>query len=122
MSTFVKKRDGRKEAFDVEKIKKVIRWGIGKLDLNPLVLEAKFDEFIKDGISTNDIQKNLIYHSRILCSPEEPEWSIVAGRLEKIEETRLINIYKTNSYQSIPQILRGFVVSFVTSVPSAFFA
>ena len=79
---FVTKRDGRKEEFSIEKIKKVIRWATQDLSINNLALESKFDEFLQDGISTDDIQTNLIYHARILCTPEEPEWSVVAGRLE----------------------------------------
>ena len=98
MSTFVEKKDGRKEEFDVNKIKKVIKWAVGGLDVNPLVLESKFDEFVKDGISTNDIQDNLIYHSRILCSPEEPEWSIVAGRLKTMRRWKETQVFEKSFY------------------------
>lgn len=104
MTSFVTKRDGRKETFDVEKIKKVIEWatrGLG--DINPLVLESKFDEFIKDGISTDDIHSNLIYHSRILCSPEEPEWSIVAGRLETMRRWKETQIFEKSFHYYIQE-------------------
>lgn len=84
MSFFVIKKDGRKESYQIEKIKKVIQWATTDLDVNPLILESKFDSLVVDdsGITTRAIQENLIYHSRILSNPETPEWSIVAGRLE----------------------------------------
>ena len=94
MTTFVTKRDGRREEFDVEKVKTVIAWAIGDLDVNPLVLESKFDEFMKDEISTDDIHQNIIYHSRILCAPEEPEWSVVAGRLETMRRWKSTSIFE----------------------------
>jgi len=103
MTVFVTKRDGRKEEFDVNKIKKVIRWASNNLEVNPLVLESKFDEFIKEEISTDDIQANLIYHSRILCTPEEPEWSIVAGRLETMRHWKRTNIYEKSFYYYIQE-------------------
>lgn len=108
MTGFVKKRDGRKENFDVNKIKKVIQWATSDIDVNPLVLESKFDEFMKEDISTNDIQINLIYHSRILCSPEEPEWSNVAGRLETMLRWKHTQIFeKTFQYYIQEQIDKG---------------
>ncbi len=108
MTFRVIKRDQRKEEFDVNKIKQVIRWATTDLELNPLVLESKFDEFIKDNINTDDIQTNLIYHSRILCTPESPEWSIVAGRLETMRRWKETSVYeKTFQYYLSEQIAGG---------------
>lgn len=105
---FVEKRDGRKEEFNVNKIKKVIEWATQGLDVNPLALECKFDEFIRDGIKTDDIQQNLIYHSRVLCTPEEPEWSVVAGRLETMLRWKTTQIFeKTFAYYLKEQIDAG---------------
>jgi len=94
MSFFVTKKDGRKESYHVDKIKKVIQWATTNLDVNPLILESKFDSFLFDGISTEEIQQNLIYHSRILSNPSEPEWSIVAGRLETMLLWSATNIHE----------------------------
>jgi ribonucleoside-diphosphate reductase alpha chain len=108
MTKFVTKRDGRKELFDVNKIKQVIQWAVVDLDVNPLVLESKFDEFIQDGISTDDIQQNIIYHSRILCSPTEPEWSVVAGRLQTMLRWKETQIFeKSFNYYIKEQIKNG---------------
>jgi ribonucleoside-diphosphate reductase alpha chain len=107
MTTFVTKRDGRKEEFDVDKIKKVIQWATRELDVNPLVLESKFDEFIKDDMSTDDIQMNIIYHSRILCNPEEPEWSVVAGRLETMRRWKSTQIFEKSFHYYINEQLES---------------
>ncbi len=105
---FVKKRDGRSESFDVEKLKKVISWATNGLDVNPLKLESKFDEFLTDDITTDTIQNNLIYHSRILCTPDDVEWSIVAGRLETMRRWKETNIgEKTFQYYIKEQLDNG---------------
>jgi ribonucleoside-diphosphate reductase alpha chain len=105
MTTFVIKTDGRKEKFYPEKIKKVIQWATQDLDVNPLVLESKFDEFVREEIKTDDIQRNLIYHARILCTPEEPEWSIVAGRLETMRRWKRTQIFEKSFYYYIKEQL-----------------
>ena len=80
-SILVTKRDGRIESFDVDKIKQMIHWACEGLDVNPLALEAKFDEFLSDEISTKSIQENLIMSARVLANAAEPDWTFVAGRL-----------------------------------------
>ncbi|MBT8448464.1 MAG: ribonucleoside-diphosphate reductase subunit alpha, partial [Gammaproteobacteria bacterium] len=105
MTSFVKKADSRKEQFDPEKIKKVIAWATDGIDVNPLVLESKFDEFIRDGISTDDLQSNLIYHSRILCTPTDPDWSLVAGRLETMRRWKATQIFEKSFHYYVKEQL-----------------
>lgn len=105
MTTFVLKADGRKEQFYPEKIKRVIQWATQDLDVNPLVLESKFDEFVREEIKTDDIQQNLIYHARILCTPEEPEWSIVAGRLETMRRWKSSQIFEKSFHYYVKEQL-----------------
>ena len=91
----VTKRNGSKEDFNVEKIKQVIEWSCDGLDVQPLALESKFDEFIFDGIATSQLQLNLIEHAKALCSPQQPDWTFVAGRLQTMQrwaDTRSYNI------------------------------
>ena len=95
---FVIKSDGRKEPYFVEKIKKCIQLAVKNLDVNPLVLESKFDKVIRDGMSTDDIQSNLIHHARMLCTPEEPDWSFVAGRLETMRRWKKCNLFEKSFY------------------------
>lgn len=77
----VVKRDGRTENFNCKKIKKAISFACDGLSVNPLKLEAKFDEFIYDGVTTDIIQNNLVNHAKNLATPLDDKWVFVAGRL-----------------------------------------
>jgi ribonucleoside-diphosphate reductase alpha chain len=82
----VEKRDGTKEAYDVIKIKNSIRMACDGLDVNPLELESKLNQFLKNGIRTKDIQLNVIQHAIQLATPEEPDWVNVAGKALAMDE------------------------------------
>lgn len=85
------KRDNTMEDFQVEKIKKVIKWATEGLDVNPLELEAKTEIIIKDGMKTNDIQQSLINQALAMTDIKNLEWRFVAARL------KLMNIYKNGT-------------------------
>ncbi len=82
----VEKRDGTKEPYDVSKIKKSIQMASEGQDVNPLELESKFDQFLKPGIKTRDIQLNVIQHAIQLATPQSPDWVNVAGRALAMDE------------------------------------
>jgi len=98
MTMFIIKNDGRKEPYMVEKIKKCIHHAAAGLDVNALELESKFDKVIRDGMSTDDIQSNLIHHARVLCTPDAPDWSFVAGRLETMRRWKICNLFEKSFY------------------------
>lgn len=81
----VTKRNGIKVDFDVSKIKQSVEQACEDLEVSALALESKFDEFLVDGISTRQIQQNLIQHAKAMATPEEPDWVFVAGRLETMD-------------------------------------
>ena len=104
----VQKRDGRFENYDIAKIKKIISFATKDLRVNPLTLEATISSKVKNKIKTSEIQFNLIQSAVSLITIDEPDWSIVAGRLDiynlhrevyklhKINyETKLIDFIKT---------------------------
>lgn len=74
------KRDGTRAIFDVTKIKASIAFATDGQDVNPLHLEASLDQFVKNGITTSEIQDNVIRHAVQLASPQSPQWLSVAGR------------------------------------------
>lgn len=82
----VEKRDGTRELYDVSKIKKSIQMAAEGQDVNPLELESKFDQFLKNGIKTGDIQRNVIQHAIQLATPDAPDWVNVAGRALAMDE------------------------------------
>lgn len=78
----VTKRDGILEEYQVQKVKNVIHNAAEGLEVNALELESKFDETLFDGISTRAIHQNLVHHARTMCTPENPDATVLAGRLE----------------------------------------
>ena len=77
----VVKKNGTFEEFNIGKIKNAIQLACEGLDVSPLALESKFDQFIFDGITTQSIHENLIEHAKQLCSASQSDWVYVAGRL-----------------------------------------
>lgn len=76
------KKDGRKEAFDIEKIHKVVSWsvnGIQNVNQSDIEINAKFN--IVDGITTEQIHSVLVESAANLISEETPEYQYVAARL-----------------------------------------
>jgi ribonucleoside-diphosphate reductase alpha chain len=86
MTNVVTKRDGSKEEYDVRKIKKFIELACQKVGANPLELESKIDQFMKNNIKTKDIAANVIQHAVQLASPQNPEWLQVAGNAHAMDE------------------------------------
>ncbi|MDC0832916.1 ATP cone domain-containing protein [Geitlerinema sp. CS-897] len=77
----VVRRDGSPAPLDVTKIRKVVSWACQELDANPITLEAGLTTRLRTGVTTREIQDNLINCALEMCSPAEPDWRYVAGRL-----------------------------------------
>ena len=89
----VVRRDGSNTPLNISKIRSVVEWAckstlsegveINTLggDVNPITLEAGLTTRLRDGVTTREIQDNLIDCALGMCSPTEPEWRYVAGRL-----------------------------------------
>ncbi|MEL7038812.1 MAG: ribonucleoside-diphosphate reductase subunit alpha [Cyanobacteria bacterium J06592_8] len=75
------RRDGSRADLDISKIRHVVNWACVDLDANPITLEAGLTTRLRDGVTTREIQDNLINCALELCSPSEPDWRYVAGRL-----------------------------------------
>ncbi|CCH67379.1 Ribonucleotide reductase of class Ia (aerobic),alpha subunit [Richelia intracellularis HH01] len=74
-------RDGSTTPLEICKIRTVVNWACRALATNPIALEAQLKTRLRPGITTREIQDNLIRCALELCSPEEPDWRYVAGRL-----------------------------------------
>jgi ribonucleoside-diphosphate reductase alpha chain len=77
----VVKRDGRKTALNIAKIRSVVDWACSGKNVNSIALEAGLTTRLRNGITTREIQDNLINCALEMCSPEEPDWRYAAGRL-----------------------------------------
>jgi ribonucleoside-diphosphate reductase alpha chain len=85
------KRDGEKTLFNVAKIKKVIEWASVGLDVNRIELESKATIKMRDGMTTEEIQRNLINTALSMTNIDDftnLQWKNVAARLS------LLNLYK----------------------------
>lgn len=75
------RRDGTHTTLDVSKIKAVAKACTEGLNANPVELESGMSARLRNGISTREIQSNLIECALRLTTIEEPAWRYVAGRL-----------------------------------------
>lgn len=75
------RRDGTPAPLNISKIRAVVEWSCAGLDANPITLEAGLTTRLSDGVTTREIQDNLIHYALEMCSPDEPDWRYVAGRL-----------------------------------------
>lgn len=75
------RRDGSSTPLNITKIRSVVEWACTGYDVSPIILESGLTTRLRNGVSTRDIQDNLIDCALGMCSPEEPAWRYVAGRL-----------------------------------------
>ena len=75
------RRDGSTTSLDITKIRSVVEWACTDREVNPITLEAGLTTRLRNGVTTREIQDNLIDCALGMCSPEEAEWRYVAGRL-----------------------------------------
>jgi ribonucleoside-diphosphate reductase alpha chain len=74
-------RSGETRPLDITKIRQVVEWACEELEVNPLALESGLTSRLRDGITTREIQENLINVATQLFCVEETDWKYVAGRL-----------------------------------------
>ena len=78
----VTKREGHREALDLEKLHKVVFWATqGITGVSASEVEIKSHIQFYNGIKTADIQETLIKSAADLISEETPNYQYVAGRL-----------------------------------------
>lgn len=77
----VVRRDGSVAPLDIKRIRDVVAWACEGLDVSAITLESGLNTRLRDGVSTRDIQDNLIDCALGMCVPEDPDWRYVAGRL-----------------------------------------
>ena len=76
------RRDGSKAPLNLDQIRSVVDWACAGFDANPITLEARLTNRLRNGVTTREIQAHLINCALEMCSPSEPDWRYVAGRLQ----------------------------------------
>ena len=84
----VSHRNGDSTPLDISKIRDVINCSVQGINVNKLKLESKLNTRLKDGVTTKEIQTNLIDCALTLCSETDPQWRYVAGRLHIWDYTK----------------------------------
>lgn len=112
---WVEKRNGEREPYDVTKIKQSIAFATEGQNVNPLMLEASIDQFIKNGITTSEIQDNVINNALKLANASDPAWLNVAGRALAMQMWADFKL-RGKSFSSIlaTNIRKGYFTSEVT--------
>jgi ribonucleoside-diphosphate reductase alpha chain len=107
----VVKRDGSWANLDISRIRYVVEWACSGLESNHLALEAGLTTRLKQGITTREIQDNLINCALQMCSLDEPDWRYVAGRLHiwsLWKDTQVVRGYDYGNYpQTVKTLLAG---------------
>lgn len=106
MVTNVVRRDGSFAPLDILKIRKVIDWACNGLEVNPIELEAGVTTRLKDGVTTREIQDNLIDCALSLCNVQEPDWRYVAGRLHIWSLWKDTLVSRGYQYGNYPQTVK----------------
>jgi len=103
------KRDGSWADLNISSIRSVVEWACNGLEANPLALEAGLTTRLKQGITTREIQENLINCALQMCSLEEPDWRYVAGRLHIWSLWKDIEVSRGYVYGKYPQTVKTLV-------------
>lgn len=75
------RRDGSATSLNIAKIRAVVDWACRGREVNSIALEAGLKTRLRNGITTREIHDNSIDCALAMCSPDEPDWRYVAGRL-----------------------------------------
>lgn len=75
------KRDGRKEEFNIEKLRAQINPACEGTDISPIEFESKLSIDFSNKITSKDIQEQLVMIAKNSVTDIAPDWDVVAGRL-----------------------------------------
>jgi ribonucleoside-diphosphate reductase alpha chain len=112
---FVTKRNGKKEAIDLEKIHRVIAWaaeGLEHVSVSQVELKSHIQFY--DGIKTEDIHETIIKSAADLISEESPDYQYLSARLAVFHlrkkaygqfeppalYTHIVNLVETGKYDA----------------------
>lgn len=74
------KSSGVSQSFDPQKIIKVLSWAAEGTSVDPYELYENIKSYLRDGMTTDDIQTIVIKAAANSISVEEPDYQYVAAR------------------------------------------
>ena len=103
------KRSGKSAPLDVTKIRKVVDWACNDKEVNSIALESGLKTRLRHGITTRDIQDNLINCALELCDLDQPDWRYVAGRLHIWSLWKETLTHRGYNYGNYAETVKSFV-------------
>lgn len=103
------KRSGKSASLDISKIRKVVDWACADKDVNSIALESGLKTRLRHGITTREIQDNLINCALELCDLEQSDWRYVAGRLHIWSLWKEILVRRGYNYGNYAKTVADFV-------------
>lgn len=103
------KRSGKSAPLDVTKIRKVVDWACNGKEVNSIALESGLKTRLRHGITTREIQDNLINCALELCDLEQPDWRYVAGRLHIWSLWKETLVCRGYNYGNYAETVKSFV-------------
>jgi len=103
------KRNGKSAPLDVTKIRKVVDWACNGKEVNSIALESGLKTRLRHGITTREIQDNLINCALELCDLDQPDWRYVAGRLHIWSLWKETLVHRGYNYGNYAQTVQSFV-------------
>lgn len=101
---YVVRRSGDRTPLDIRKIRNVVDWACEGIEVNKVSLEAGLTTRLKDGVTTREIQENLINCALEMCNIDEPQWRYIAGRLHiwsLWKDTIVVRDYLYENYDEV---------------------
>jgi ribonucleoside-diphosphate reductase alpha chain len=101
----VTKRNGKKEDFDIQKIRRAIEWASQGLDVDTLEIETNANVRLTDGISTAKIHESMIQSAAELNSVQKQDYTKAAARM--LLQVILKEVEPNSEIQSYPSLRKA---------------
>ena len=104
------RRDGSKTPLNLVQIRSIVDWACAGFDANPITLASRVMG-LGNGVTTKEIQAHLINCALEMCSPSEPDWRYVAGRLQLWSWSKKLLVSRGAQYSDYSRTVRSKVES-----------
>ncbi|MDJ0579644.1 ribonucleoside-diphosphate reductase subunit alpha [Crocosphaera sp.] len=100
------RRNGESTSLNITRIREVVDWACDGLKVNAIALEAGMTARLKNGITTSEIQDNLINCALEMCNLDALDWRYVAGRLHIWSVWKNIFVTRGHNYKNFCEVVK----------------